>query len=124
MKADNKIKKALQSFRCQYVTDCDENPLSLTDALSPTDTIAEGEKEIELLADHISASLFGEQAEWTRTRPTEEGWYWWKETGKDENPINWRTYYMQPVPGDTWYFLGNETRVDPPEGGWWRRVEV
>lgn len=45
---------ALKSYRCQYTVDHDGDALPLVDALSPGETIAEGERELELLAEHLS----------------------------------------------------------------------
>lgn len=48
---------ALKSYRCQYTVDHDGDSLPLVDALSPGETIAEGERELELLAEHLSLAI-------------------------------------------------------------------
>lgn len=52
------VERALRSYRCQHTVDEDGEPLLLVDALTPKgdSTIARGEQEIELLADHIAAA--------------------------------------------------------------------
>jgi hypothetical protein len=49
---------ALFDYRCQYTRDGnDGDHLPLVDALSPGQTIKEGRRELELLAEHIYLAL-------------------------------------------------------------------
>jgi len=48
---------ALKSYRCQYTVDHDGDALHLVDVLSAGETIAEGQREIELLAEHLSLAI-------------------------------------------------------------------
>lgn len=48
---------ALKSYRCHYTVDHDGDALPLVDVLSPGETIAEGEREMELLAEHLSLAI-------------------------------------------------------------------
>ena len=48
---------ALKAYRCQYTLDQDGGGLDLVDALSPGDTIAEGNLELELLAEHLGLAI-------------------------------------------------------------------
>ncbi len=48
---------ALRSYRCQYTVDHDGDGLDLVDVLSPGPTIAEGQEELELLADTVASAV-------------------------------------------------------------------
>jgi hypothetical protein len=48
---------ALRKYKCSFTMDDDENCLPLVDALSPMDSIAEGIKELELLAEYIAVTI-------------------------------------------------------------------
>jgi hypothetical protein len=52
---------ALKSYRCQYTHDQDGGGYRLEDALSPGDTIKEGLRELELLAEHLDMALDEEE---------------------------------------------------------------
>ena len=54
---------ALKSYRCQYTVDHDGDALHLVDVLSAGETIAEGQREIELLAEHLSLAIDESNAE-------------------------------------------------------------
>lgn len=48
---------ALKSYLCQYTVDHDGDSLPLVDLLSPHETIAEGLRELELLAEYLSFAI-------------------------------------------------------------------
>ena len=53
------VAMALTSYRCQYTCDADGDALPLVDALTPpfAESIVDGKRELELLAEHISMNL-------------------------------------------------------------------
>lgn len=54
---------------------------------------------------------------WTKDKPVETGWYWWRKTMKQSSHM-WMPYFVDCDDGETSYWeLGAE--VHPPEGGWW-----
>jgi len=54
------IYAALRKYRCQYMRDDEGNGIEIVDVMTPQwdPTILTGEKELELLAEHIADELF------------------------------------------------------------------
>ena len=52
------ILQALKSYRCQFSVDESGDGIELVDLLSPGFDIGDGQKERELLAEHIADELF------------------------------------------------------------------
>lgn len=61
------IRECLADYRCQYTEDESGGGLPLADALSPGETIEEGQKELDILADDLSV-LFAEALSTARTQ--------------------------------------------------------
>jgi len=56
---EQRVARALTTYRCQYTRDADGDALDLVDVLTPpggTD-IADGRRELELLAEHITMTV-------------------------------------------------------------------
>jgi len=61
---------------------------------------------------------------WTRKKPTEEGWYFWKKNTRIKDLWRWSAYYvMEPFRDEkemTFWEAG--TDVHAPKGGWWKKI--
>ena len=55
------LEAALYDYRCQYTVDEDGNGMPLLDVLSTGETITDGQREFDLLLDHLSAALLPEE---------------------------------------------------------------
>lgn len=56
---------------------------------------------------------------WTKDKPANEGWYFWRERKKHNNAWLWHAYYV--VDGECWE---NGTEVHWPKGGQWSTQRV
>lgn len=67
---------------------------------------------------------------WTKERPTKEGWYFWRKSKVQSDPWKWNTYFivdegedsrMTDMQGDPVRFTCWEAGSDVywPKGGWW-----
>jgi len=69
-------------------------------------------------------------AEWTRTPPTEEGWYFWRRAKTTRDTSRWRSLYVVnecPYKGTDrevagWCGWEGGTAVEWPKGGWWLHI--
>jgi len=55
---------------------------------------------------------------WMKVYPKKEGWYLWRKTRKQNDPIKWHAYFVDED-GTCWE---NGTNVFAPTGGWWSSV--
>ena len=56
---EQRVARALRSYRCQHTRDDDGDALDLVDVLTPPGAadIADGKRELELLAEHITMTV-------------------------------------------------------------------
>jgi len=57
---------------------------------------------------------------WTNSRPTVEGWYFWKRN-RNWTPWLWQAIYVTMDKGKR-VFWESGTAVNAPRGGWWKSI--
>lgn len=58
---------------------------------------------------------------WTKELPSRDGWYLWRKTKAQKNPITWYAYYVC-FDVDGIEFWENGTAVYEVKGGWWSDI--